>query len=651
MIFRKEIKLLGSMAVITVLMGCMKEQTLEQLEAIVPTKEALSVGMAGDEPADISRYLLANGVSSPQLSPDGQQVIFRSSITGVPQLWTLPIDGGTPTQLTFGNGITFARWLPDSSGILYGADNNGDEQESYLLIDRNGSAEREIFSATDGGFRSLGDISPDNDTFFFASTERTGLHYDIYEGSISSGEMELVLEGTYGNFAHALSPGGRYLVITETVGEDSDYLYLLETATGETQVISQPESRANHGDGGFAWSSDSKTLYLSSNADREFTAVVAYDVATARFESIVESGFDLSDVHLCGENDTYLLWTENQDGFDKLGGLNLQTGESLAFPMIPEGIYSLSCSRQTTTLIVGVNGWQTPGDVFSINLAEGSSAHLVRSNLAGIRKESLIRPESIKIPARDGVELQGLLYLPKQRMQAERPPVIFEVHGGPTAQSRASFDPVSQYHVARGVAVFKPNVRGSTGFGRTYVKLDDQKQRLDSVRDLVDMLEFLSVDGRIDATRAAVSGGSYGGYMVNAVLAAYPEVFTAGVSRYGVADWVTALEVASPALKASDRIEYGDIRDPEWREFYKINSPIRQAAKIQVPVLYSHGEMDPRIDIYETEVMVRTLRKNGIEAPYIKVPDEGHGWRKLSNRLFYYRHQARFIESHLGITD
>jgi dipeptidyl aminopeptidase/acylaminoacyl peptidase len=119
------------------------------------------------------------------------------------------------------------------------------------------------------------------------------------------------------------------------------------------------------------------------------------------------------------------------------------------------------------------------------------------------------------------------------------------------------------------------------------------------------------------------------------------------VSRYGVADWVTALEVASPALKASDLIEYGDIRDPEWRAFYTINSPIRQADQIRVPVLYSHGEQDPRIDIYETEVMVKTLRDNGIDAPFIRIPDEGHGWRKLSNRLFYYRRQAAFIESHI----
>ena len=141
-----------------------------------------------------------------------------------------------------------------------------------------------------------------------------------------------------------------------------------------------------------------------------------------------------------------------------------------------------------------------------------------------------------------------------------------------------------------------------------------------------------------------VYGGSYGGYMVNAVLARYPDSFAAGVSLFGVADWVTALQIASPALKASARIEYGDIREQKWIDYYTENSPIRMADQIKVPVLYSHGVMDPRIDIYETEVMVKTLRANGIEAPYIRIEDEGHGWRKLSTRLFYYRAQAEFLE-------
>jgi dipeptidyl aminopeptidase/acylaminoacyl peptidase len=411
--------------------------------------------------------------------------------------------------------------------------------------------------------------------------------------------------------------------------------------------VSQPESRANHGDGGFAWSSDSKTLYLTSNLDREFTAVMAYDVTTRRFASVAESAFDLSSVDLCGPEDRYLVWLENQNGFDVLRGRDLSSGEALGFPGIPDGVYTLSCSDQSDLVSVGISGWRTPGDIYLIELGSGVSRRLISSNLAGVPAESLVKPVSVTMPARDGVELQGLLYLPVSGGETSAPPVIFEVHGGPTAQARANFDAVSQYHVARGVAVFKPNVRGSTGFGRTYVMLDDQRKRLDSVRDLVDMLAFFEGDERVDASRAAVSGGSYGGYMVNAVLAAYPSAFKVGVSRYGVADWVTALEVASPALQASDLLEYGDIRESEWRDFYTVNSPIRQADKIRVPVLYSHGEMDPRIDIYETEVMVKTLRTNGVEAPYIKIPDEGHGWRKRSNRLFYYRRQADFIESHL----
>lgn len=629
------------------LMGCSRPQDAIKLEAIVPTKEINSVGMAGDQPADISRYLLANGASGAQISPDGDQVVYRSSITGTSQLWSIESGGGEPRQLTFGQGITFFRWLPNSSGLVYGADNNGNERETYFTIDRYGATERTIFPAADGGFRVLGDIADDNKTFYFSSTERTGLHYDVYEASLETGDARLIYEGRYGNFARALSPDNRYLVVTETVGEDSDYLYLLDLSSGTLSVVSQPESRANHGDGGFAWSSDSKTLYLTSNLDREFAAVMAYDVTTRRFASVAESAFDLSAINLCGPADRYLVWLENQNGFDVLRGRDLSSGEALEFPDIPDGVYTLSCSDQSDLVSVGISGWRTPGEIYLIELGSGLSRRLISSNLAGVPAESLVKPVSVTMPARDGVELQGLLYLPVSGGETSAPPVIFEVHGGPTAQARANFDAVSQYHVARGVAVFKPNVRGSTGFGRTYVMLDDQRKRLDSVRDLVDMLAFFEGDGRVDASRAAVSGGSYGGYMVNAVLAAYPSAFKVGVSRYGVADWVTALEVASPALQASDLLEYGDIRESEWRDFYTVNSPIRQADNIRVPVLYSHGEMDPRIDIYETEVMVKTLRTNGVEARYIKMPDEGHGWRKRSNRLFYYRRQADFIESHL----
>ncbi|MEM6627020.1 MAG: S9 family peptidase [Pseudomonadota bacterium] len=623
-----------------------------KLDAIEPTAEAISVGFAGQDPADIARYLLANGAQAHALSPTGDTVAFMSSVTGQRQLWTVPASGGQPAQLTFGNGVTFFSWTPAGDTLVYGADNNGNEQESYYAIAADGSGEKELMPAVAGGFRSFGGFSGDGSTFAYSSTERNGLDFDIYVADAETGDSERVYEGVYGFFVAGVSPDGSTILMSETVGEDSDNLYLLDVDTGETTTVSKPDPRANHIGGGVAWSADGGSIYMATNLNYEFSELVRYDIDSGDMTSLFAGDGDVRNVNLCAADDKYLVWTVNEDGFSKLHAQNLSTGDMLETPELAEGVYSLSCATSTPQLAIRVNGWATPGDVLVWNMETGAVAQTVTSNLAGLDADRLVRPESIRIPARDGVELQGLLYLPdaSSRVDDGPPPVVFFVHGGPTAQSRPSFNGVIQYHVDRGVAVFQSNVRGSTGFGRTYVTLDDQEKRLDSVRDLVDMADFLRADGRVDMDRAAVLGGSYGGYMVNAVLANYPGVFKAGVSLFGVADWITGLEVASPALKASDRIEYGDITDPKWREFYRVNSPIRQVDAINVPVLYSHGVMDPRIDIYETEVMVRALRANGVEAPYIRIPDEGHGWRKLSNRLFYYRRQAEFLERVLGET-
>jgi len=626
------------------------QESLSDLSYISPENESVVVGQAGDDPADIGRYLLARGASAAQVSPDGSKIAFRYSVTGAPQLWVVSTQGGQMQQLTFGNGIPYFRWAPDSDQILYGADNDGNEQESYALINADGSNEKVVLPPVSGGFRSFGDFSVDGHTIYFASTERNGLDFDIYRADVGSGISELIYEGTYGYFARSLSPDGKHLLVSETVGEDSDNLFILDTESGDLETISAPEPRANHTDGGFAWSPDSSGFYLATNLHGEFTAVNFYDLSTKRFTAIAETNYDMGQVELCGVEREYLAWTENVDGFHRLVVRNLANGKNLQTPSIPEGVYTISCATNSDQLVLTTNGWRTPGDIHTWNLDSGTLEQNFKSNLAGLDAGRLIRPESIRITARDGVELQGLLYLPDEesRINDGAPSVLFEVHGGPTGQSMATFDAVVQYHVDRGIAVFEPNVRGSTGFGRTYATLDDRTNRLDSVRDLIDMLDFFRSDGRVDVDRAAVSGGSYGGYMVNAVLAAYPGYFKIGVSRYGVADWITGLEIASPALKASDRIEYGDIRLPEWRSFYEVNSPIRQADRIDVPVLYSHGVMDPRIDIAETETMVSALRNNGIEAPFILIPDEGHGWRKMSNRLFYYRRQVEFLESQLA---
>ncbi|WP_203594556.1 S9 family peptidase [Wenzhouxiangella limi] len=625
----------------------------ENLEAIEPSPEPIRIGLAGEYPADIARFLLVQGVSGARLSPDGDYVAVSKSITGEPQLWLIPTDGSQARQLTFGNGITFFRWAPDGQSLIYGADNAGDEQEAYFRISVDGQSETEVVPALAGAFRSFGGVLPDNQRIVFASTERNGLDFDIYVRDLESDEQRMLYEGEFAFWPRSISPDGKSLLMTQAVGEDSNNLFLVDIESADVTTLAEPERRANTEDGGFAWTADGKTVFHASNEGREFRALVRREIESNKVTVMAAPEHDIDNVRLCGDEDRYLLWTSNEEGFFRLHGRDLAEDRALDIPALPDGVYSLSCPSGSALAALVVNGPSTPGDLLLWDLAEGTAETLWASNLAGLDPDRLVTPESIRMPARDGVTLQGLLYLPRADARAGDgpPPVVFDVHGGPTSQSVASFNGPVQYLVNRGIAVFRPNIRGSTGFGHTYLTLDDQERRLDSIRDLVDMLAFFEQDDRVDASRAIVRGGSYGGYAVNAVLANHPDSFMAGVSLFGVADWVTGLEVASPALKASDIIEYGDIREERWQAFYTTYSPIRQADQIKVPVLYSHGVNDRRVEIYETEVMVRTLRANGIDAPYIRFRDEGHGWRQLSNRLFYARREAEFLEQQFGMTD
>lgn len=592
-----------------------------------------------DRESLVAAYVMANGAMRAQIAPDGSFLALSSSKSGEAQLYVGAPDGSDLQQVTDGAGISFFDILP-SGDILYGADNNGDERENYFLYDAASKSSTLILPATEKGFRSYGGVSGNGEKIAFASTERNGSDFDIYLMVLDGGEVSRVFEGVYGNFVEAVNEDASTLIISETVGEDADKLFVLDTANGERRLLSAPTLRANHTEAGVYFLND-ETIRLATNRDREFAALVDMSLENGEISTLWQTDEDIDDVKVCGET---TLFQVNRDGFSEL---RLFDGDTDAVIYgLSDGVYTLDCNPQTA--VVRVSGPDRPGDVFRLDLSNMAVTPIYASELGELEASSLISPTSLRMTARDGLEVQGLLYMPSGTSDT-KPPVVFMVHGGPTAQARPSYNPTVQYLVSRGIAVFQTNVRGSTGFGRTYTTLDDRRKRLDSIRDLVDMLGSAELAARVDTDRAAVMGGSYGGYAVNAVLSEYPDAFVAGVSLFGVADWVTALEVASPALKAADLIEYGNIEEQEWQDFYTEQSPIRNADKINVPVLFSHGAMDPRIDIAETETMVRALRANGIDAPYIRFPDEGHGWRKVDNQFYYQRRQAEFLEEVLGV--
>lgn len=310
-------------------------------------------------------------------------------------------------------------------------------------------------------------------------------------------------------------------------------------------------------------------------------------------------------------------------------------------PVLPRGVYNIDFAKESPVLAVQVNGPQAPGEVVTWNVQTGETANPVRASNAGLSFAKMAIPEVVTFTARDGAGLSELMYRPAN---VPNPPVLLSVHGGPTGQALPTYQADKQYYVAAGIAIFDLNYRGSSGFGKYFAALNDKELHANELGDIEDAMNLLKASGRVDTSRAAIGGASYGGYLTNAALGSFPNMFLAGVSAVGVSDWVTALQGAEPSLHASDLEEYGDVADPKVREFFAKLSPINNVAKIKTPVLVETGANDPRDPPSESDRLVEAIRKSGGIVSYIRFPNEGHAIKILANRIYYYRRVAAFLE-------
>lgn len=606
-----------------------------------PKVEPVTLGLAGEAKPDILRYLNIQTALGPALSPDGKRMAFITDITGQRQLWVMDVAGGWPRQITFGSeGVQAHAWSPKGDWIFYSADRGGNEREAFYLISPDGTKERELLPPSDS-FRQFGGFSPDGARIAYAATSEGSPAFDIHLLDLGTGEDRLVLKGRLGLYVVSWSPKGTHVVLHETRGEDANDVYLLDLRSGELTTLFKPEIASDYR--GFAWKPDGRGFYVVTDQDRESAGLAWYDLGRRELKWVETPAHDVEQVDM-DHDGRYLVWTTNEGGYSALHVRDLQENRDLAAPKLPPGIYGVRWADREPVLALTVNGPQVAGDIWTWDPRTGSGAvRATWSSMAGLDPQSFVIPEALDFPASDGVTLHGLLYLPKGS-EGKKPPILLGVHGGPSAQARPGFSPVFQYLLSRGIAVFDLNFRGSTGFGKTFSRLDNGRLRPNAVRDMAEALDFLKKEGRVDASRAAVMGGSYGGYMTFAALTAFPDRFRSGVSFVGVSNWVTALQGASPQLKASDRIEYGNIDDPKDRAFFEEISPIHQVARVKAPLMVLHGANDPRDPATESDTFVEGIRQNGGEVEYLRFPDEGHGIRKLANRVAAFRRVAAFLE-------
>ncbi len=580
---------------------------------------------------EFARYLKVRGAYGASWSPDGRKVSFLTDITGVLQVWEVPAEGGWPDQLTFHEErIMGAEYSPVEDRLLFSMDAGGNERAQIFLLGEGG--ERDLTRNPDA-IHYVGGFSPDGRRTAYTATRRNGTDFDVYVQDLD-GEPELAWEVSGYHTVAEWGPDGSFLIVSRHHSNLDNDLYRLDLHSGEAKLLTPHEGEARFS--GACVTPDGKNIYLATDRDGDFLRLARLGLSTLELEYLTPDDRDVESLEMSG-NGRYLVAARNVDGYSDFMLFNGR-GRRMPTPEMPPGIIGgFSFSPDSGKLAFTLTGPNRNPDVWILDLPDGEPRRLTRSSTAGIPRNTFRTPEIVRYPSFDGREIPAIFYEPE-----EAAPVVVNVHGGPESQSRPMFAPVTQYFLDRGYAVFAPNVRGSTGYGKTYTHLDDVELRMDSVKDLAYAAEWLRGRGH---EKIAVMGGSYGGFMVLAALTEYPELWSAGVDIVGIANMVTFLENTGSYRRALRESEYGSLEND--REFLESISPIHKAERITVPLMVIHGENDPRVPVGEAEQIVERVRDNGGAVEYLPYEDEGHGLAKLKNRLDAYPKIAAFLGRYL----
>lgn len=601
----------------------------------------------------MNQYQNVRSASFLDWNPQGPGMLISTRFAETSQVHFVERPGGARQQLTFFKEPVFGGSYDPGAGrrgFLFGMDVGGAEFFQLFYFDlETGKATR----LTDGKSRNTGARwSHDGRWIAFSSNLRNGRDTDVRLMSFERpGVSEVLVEAKGSWSAVDWSPDDKRVLVQHYVSANESYLYWCDVASKKrTQINPQPDKKFAYG--AARWSKDGRGVYYTSDEEGEFQQLTYYDLATGQKTVLTRHiPWDVGSFEL-SEDGQKLAYVVNEDGISKVHLMDLQTQQELPLPELPVGLISgLAFSKDGRELGMTLNTPQTPGDAYSIRLATRELVRWTFSEVGGLKAENFVTPRLIHYPTFDTVQgtprmIPAFYYKP--RRATGKTPVIISIHGGPEGQERPGFNATYQYLVNElGIAVLAPNVRGSSGYGKTYLALDNGYQREDSVRDIGALLDWIAGQPELDANRIGVTGGSYGGYMTLAVMFHYNDRLRAGVESVGISNFVTFLESTQAYRRDLRRVEYGDERDPKMREFLIRISPLTNAHKITKPLMVVQGLNDPRVPATESEQIVGTVRQNGGTVWYLAAKDEGHGFRKKPNRDYYLNAMSLFWEEFL----
>jgi dipeptidyl aminopeptidase/acylaminoacyl peptidase len=592
---------------------------------------------------DIETYMRIGYASSPILSADGKTIYYFSYFTSGRQLLKMSEDNNYPVQVTFAkSGVRFPTLSPDGKWMIFLTDNDGDEQYQLNLLDLGTGKTEEITNQPEIQFSSVV-WHPDSRKIYFRANMADPKDFHVYSMDLVTREIKKLWDkpGYFG--PSDISKDGRYLLIYELSSSVDSKIHLLDLRTGKSRNLTAHKSGTRNS--ALTLSPDNRTLYyVTDDTPQGAFKLSAMDLRTMKSKVIfdADSNWDIDKVYSNNTRDVFAI-VVNEEGYGPLTLFDVKANTILPSPKFTGITSSVSFSNGSKIAFDKMTSVKTT-EVYTWDWKTGKLEQKTFSTYAGIDPNQFIEPQLIRYKSFDGLEIPAFVYFPPNWDKNETIPFIIDFHGGPASQSRPIFQRNVNYFLANGFGMMFPNVRGSSGYGREYVDLDNYKKRMDSVKDGYYAAKYLVEQGYAKQGEIGVKGGSYGGFMVMALITEYPEMWGAAYESVGIVDFENFLENTKDYRRALREAEYGPLTD---REFLRSISPIYKLDRITTPLMVSHGVNDPRVPVSEAYLIINNLKDRGVAVKALIWEDEGHSVRKEKNRMKLHREMSKFFKKHL----
>lgn len=594
----------------------------------------------------IEQFYKTKATGAGVFSPDEQKLLVHTNESGIFNLYEINIADGSKKALTTSTTESFFAidYVSATGEVLYSADKGGNENSHIFLLKADGTS-RDL-TAGEKEKAQFSDWSKDKKSFWYSSNKRDPRFFDLYKMDVGTWKASLVYENKEGYGISGVSKYGDWLALSKPITTSENQLFLYDLKNKQLKEISDPAQPGSYDASGF--STDGKTFYYTNDVGKEFAYLVQYDLASGARTTAYETNWDVMYSYQ-SENGKYQVIGINEDGKTKLV-VRDAAGKDIAFPPIPDGdvtAVNISPSEKMMRLSVGTS--KSPNDLYVYNFETKELKRLTSNASPEIDPDDLATASVVRFKSFDGLEIPAIYYKPLTASANNKVPALVWVHGGPGGQSRVGYSSFIQYLVNHGYAVLMVNNRGSSGYGKSFYKMDDRNHGDKDLKDCIYGKKYLQTLDYVDGEKIGIIGGSYGGYMTMAAMTFAPDEFKAGVNIFGVTNWLRTLKSIPPYWESFRKALYAELGDPYTADSVRLYniSPLFHAQNVKNPVMVLQGANDPRVLQVESDEIVAAVKKNNVPVEYVVFPDEGHGFVKKENEMKGYSGVLTFLDKHL----